>query len=276
MTELRTLSRSLPQANDAFDEQDVEKSIQAHQAQTDRKEPHTGQAGEYIEATVFGGLDGIVTTFAIVVAAVGANLTYTTVLILGFANLVADAVGMAIGDFLSSRAEDDQETQQRRKLEVDIRAAPDHERTTLVNIYKSKGFSDADADEIVSILARSPLGFTDTKLIQEFSILPKGDSSAPWKGALVTFTAFIILGGIPMIPYLAAGKFTEVVGMDYIFWISVVLFAICLFTLGAYRGKITGKRWYVTGGVMLINGGITTVISFIVGFYLEKVSTTSF
>jgi vacuolar iron transporter family protein len=66
---------------------------------------HSTSEGKYLKSIVYGGLDGIITTFAIVAGVAGAALSSSVILILGFANLIADGISMAAGDFLSSKAE---------------------------------------------------------------------------------------------------------------------------------------------------------------------------
>lgn len=61
--------------------------------------------GDYAKSIVYGGMDGIVTTFAVVAGAVGGNLGITPIVILGFSNLLADGFSMAVGDYLSSTTE---------------------------------------------------------------------------------------------------------------------------------------------------------------------------
>lgn len=60
---------------------------------------------KYIKSIVYGGVDGIITTFAIVAGVVGAALSANIILILGFANLIADGISMAAGDYLSTKSE---------------------------------------------------------------------------------------------------------------------------------------------------------------------------
>jgi VIT1/CCC1 family predicted Fe2+/Mn2+ transporter len=73
-------------------------------------------AGKYVKSIVYGGLDGIITTFAIVAAVAGANLSATIVLILGFANMFADGVSMASGDYLSTHAQEDYDKANNKKV----------------------------------------------------------------------------------------------------------------------------------------------------------------
>ena len=67
-------------------------------------EEHSGEGGDYVRAGVFGALDGIVTTFAIIAAVAGADQDIKLILLLGFANLLADGVSMGVGEYLSSSA----------------------------------------------------------------------------------------------------------------------------------------------------------------------------
>ena len=85
-------------AQQAFRERNVELSVAAHAERAEEK--HAG--GAYIKSLVYGGLDGIITTFAIVCAAVGAGISRKAVVVMGFASLVADAMSMGLGDNLIS------------------------------------------------------------------------------------------------------------------------------------------------------------------------------
>lgn len=60
---------------------------------------------DYLREFVYGGIDGVVTTFAVVSAAAGANLDVSVVLILGFSNLIADGLSMGVGSYLSTKSE---------------------------------------------------------------------------------------------------------------------------------------------------------------------------
>ena len=81
------LSRDVDKARLAFKDRDVEATIEAHQQP---QEEHKQEQGQYIKSVIYGGLDGIITTFAIVAGVAGASLSAGVVLILGFANLIAD------------------------------------------------------------------------------------------------------------------------------------------------------------------------------------------
>jgi hypothetical protein len=75
-------------------------------------------------------------------------------------------------------------------------------------------------------------------MIEELGILPKEAGSEAWKGALITFGAFIVLGGLPMIPYLASGTYNKAEKLGSIFGAAVAVFSVALFVLGAFKVKL--------------------------------------
>ena len=96
------LTRRLDKAKQAYRKREVEAARVAHEA---GHESHDAGEGKYLKSIVYGGLDGIITTFAVVAGVAGASLQPGMVLILGFAHLIADGLAMAFGEFLSGKAE---------------------------------------------------------------------------------------------------------------------------------------------------------------------------
>ena len=113
----RMLTRNIDKAREAYRKQDIDSLRSSHDA---GHEPHSGDSGKYIKSIVYGGLDGIITTFAVVAGVAGAALPGGVVLILGFANLIADGLAMAFGDFLSTKAEDELYQSDRDREEWDF------------------------------------------------------------------------------------------------------------------------------------------------------------
>src|SRR4026207_1713394 len=88
---------------------------------------------------IYGGIDGTVTTFAVVAGVAGADLSATIVIILGFANLIADGFSMAVSNFLATRAEIQERELARSEEELEIRRTPDGEREEIRQIFALKG-----------------------------------------------------------------------------------------------------------------------------------------
>jgi len=119
------ISRSLDKARDAYKTQDVEASKLAHSNKNIEKHK---KGGEFLKSLVYGGLDGIITTFAIVMGALGAGLGLGTVLVLGVSNMFSDGLSMALGDYLSSKAEMDFNKAERAREAWEVENNPEGEK----------------------------------------------------------------------------------------------------------------------------------------------------
>lgn len=262
-------TRDLDAARGAFAEADALASRLAHSRPT---ENHSGEAGETIQSVVFGGLDGIITTFAVVIAAAASNLSYGAVFVIGFANLLADALGMGVGDYLSSRAEEDHEAAEEARERREIEELPEEEKQEMVDIYVNKGMAVEDAREVVELLFPHREAFLSIMMLEELSIQQgSGESSSALKSGIVTFFAFMVCGGLPLVPLVFAfGHYSDPVHFaDPLCIVSIALFAVTLFALGCYKGVITGTKWYYTGPLMLINGSLTTALAYALGTGFE-------
>ena len=105
-----------------------------------------------IEEFVYGATDGAVTTFAVVAGVVGAGLSPSIILILGFANLFADGFSMAIGNYLGSKSQKEYIEKKRRREEWEIDNLVEQEKQEIKDIYTQKGFKAELLDEIVSVI----------------------------------------------------------------------------------------------------------------------------
>ena len=148
--------KRIDQARDAFKRRDRDASRAAHMPEAFAAHEHHGGAEQkYLGEVVYGGLDGIVTTFAIVSGVAGAELGGGVVLILGLANLFADGLSMATGAYLSSKAEIERYDEERRRELWEIDNYPDGERAELVDIYQRQGYSLEDAQSITRVLTQA-------------------------------------------------------------------------------------------------------------------------
>ena len=144
--------------------------------------------GGYLRDAVFGGIDGAVTTFAIVAGVAGADLSHQVIIALGVANVLADGFSMAAGNYTGIRA--DQENLQRmRKLERrHIQDFPAGERQEIRTILLRKGMQGAQLDQAVQAVTSNEELWLDLMLLNEHGISPV--ESVPLHSALVTFNSF--------------------------------------------------------------------------------------
>lgn len=224
--------------------------------------------GKFLKSIVYGGLDGIITTFAVVSGVMGANLAVGIILVLGLANLVADGLSMAIGDFLSTKSEQEYEKKEVEREEKQLEKFPKEELADLYALYTKRGIGDEDAEKIVNILGDYPKSIVNVMLVEEIGICD--EEKSPLKSGLVTFFAFIGFGFVP----LAAFVFTLLVpgiegGVQETFTVAIIITGITLFILGAMKTKLTGRNFMKSGIETLLVGGAAAISAFLIGYLLN-------
>lgn len=224
---------------------------------------HQKISGKYLGDFVYGGNDGIITTFSVAAGALGASFSPAVVLVLGFANIIADGISMGVGAFLSARSEEDYQKGQRRKEEWEIDNLRPIETAEIREIYQEKGFTDADLDRAVTIVTGNKKVWVDEMMKNELGIIEEGMGS-PVKHGIVTFTAFILAGLIPLSAFLFGFP------VETSAKISICLTALALFTMGALRQLISPIKWYLGGLQNLTIGSLAAAAAFIVGNVIEK------
>jgi vacuolar iron transporter family protein len=212
-----------------------------------------------------------VTTFAIVAGVFGASLAPSIILILGFANLLADGFSMSIGNYLSTKTQREYIQNQRKREEWEIDNLVEQEKDEIRDIYKEKGFKDELLDEIVRVITSRRRVWIDTMMKEELGLIE--DRKKPRDTAITTFIAFNIIGLIPLVPFM----FVQLFGTGWIsstsdaFLYSVIFTAISFFLIGIIRGKIVGKGLVRTGLNTMAIGGIAAFVAYIVGYMLGEI-----
>ena len=252
--------KSKTAAQKAFELRDAEASRIEHEKQ----EPHGKASGDIVKATVFGGLDGIMTIFAVVTAAAGGSGggSWQIVLVFGLSNLVADAWAMGFGEFLGGMAELDQAVHEREREIWEFETNFEEEKEELKLIYMKRGYPEEDAEGIVNILAKNKDHFIDAMMKDELEIsVDIDDFWGPVKSGAVMFCSFCVFGLIPLLPYFAGtgGK-----GVDKIFITSCCLVGVSLVLLGCVKGYLTSRPMAQMAIAMLFSGAVSGIASYLV------------
>jgi len=221
----------------------------------------------YLSDFIYGGIDGSVTTFAVVAGVTGASLSSSIVIILGLANLLADGFSMAVGNYLSSKSKNEFIEKIRKSEELSVNEMPEEERDEIREIYRQKGFTGRKLEEAVQVITSNNEIWIDTMLKDEFGIIPEHKS--PLKSAFMTFLAFNLIGFIPLLAYIFS-IFSDFLKSNA-FFVSVVLTSIGLFLVGSVKGKLVEKSWFFSGFETLIIGGIAAILAFVIGFLLRNI-----
>ncbi len=263
-----SVSKRLEEARVAFLRGDMAASAAAHDPRRiahAARERHAGGSAQYIGDLVYGALDGIITTFAVVSGAAGASLGSGVILILGLANLFADGFSMATGAYLSAKSEQEYYDQERAREMWEVEHFPEGERAELVELYRARGYSDAEAEQLVAIHSRDKTRWVDAMMIDELQMLR--NEGNPLKNGLATLIAFIVAGSVPLLVYLAGLLFP--IAPAVAFPVSLSLSALALFGLGAAKVLVTGRRPLRSGLEMLIVGGLAAAVAYGVGVLLR-------
>jgi VIT1/CCC1 family predicted Fe2+/Mn2+ transporter len=221
-----------------------------------------------LEDFVYGSTDGAVTTFAVVAGVVGASLSPSIVLILGFANLLADGFSMAIGNYLAAKSRREYIETARKREEWEIDNLVEQEKQEVRDIYAQKGFKDELLEEIVRIITSRRKVWVDTMMKEELGLIE--DMRRPLDTAATTFAAFNLVGLIPLLPFvglLFAGS--EAVSTTAAFIYSVIFTGVAFFVVGCVKGRVVNKPLLRSGSSSVLIGGIAASVAYIVGYLLN-------
>lgn len=263
-------TKRLDEARKAYAERDKEASGAAHDPERIAHvvhgiEEHGGTGSQYIGDLVYGGLDGIITTFAVVSGVAGANLGTGVILILGLANLLADGFSMATGAYLSAKSEQEYYDKERQRELWEVEHFPEGEKAELHALYRQKGYSEEEAQQVVEIMSRDKERWVDAMMIDELGMMK--DDRNPLFNGLVTLIAFIVAGAVPLLVYLLGLLIS--ISPDLAFPVSVLLSGLALFGLGVARVLVTHQSPLKSGLEMLLVGGLAACVAYGVGALLK-------
>lgn len=204
---------------------------------------------------VLGGIDGCVTTFAVVAGAAGGDLPHAVIVVLGFANLTADGFSMAASNYLNMKSRRDEVRKARREEEAHIALIPQGEREEIRQIFRKKGFDGRVLEEIVDVITRDDELWIKTMLTEEHGLMP--EDRRPLQAGLATFAAFVSVGLTPLLPFLsprlAGGRELAM---------SAGLTALAFLAVGLLKGRILRASMLRSGLETLAIGGAAAALAY--------------
>ncbi len=212
---------------------------------------------------ILGAIDGVVTTFAVVAGVAGAGYPAAVALVLGVANLLADGFSMAVGNYMSTKA-DRQVVEHVREIEQrHIENVPEGEREEIRQIFAAKGFEGELLEQIVEVITSDRHRWIDTMVTEEFGL--QLDTPSPVKAGLSTFIAFVVAGFLPLAPYCLPWQQTA----ETIFAISAASAGIAFFAIGFVKGHLVRRPRLLSGLEILLVGGAAAGVAYGVGLLLR-------
>jgi len=235
-----------------------------HSAEAIKQRLALGPHHNYLRDWIYGGIDGSVTTFAVVSGVSGARLSAGIILVMGFANLFADGFSMAASNFLGTRAEHEDlerlEAVENRHIDLE----PAGEREEVRQIFEQKGFSGNDLLRMVDLVTADRKRWVQTMLTEEYG-LPYAVRSA-WIAAFSTFSSFLVCGLVPLLPF--------VFRLPNAFTLSLGMTGAVFFVIGSVKSKWSTASWFKSGLLTLAVGAIAAGLAYGVGVALRIIAVT--
>jgi VIT1/CCC1 family predicted Fe2+/Mn2+ transporter len=226
----------------------------------DVRHSHLGDA-------VLGGIDGCVTTFAVVSGATGGGFSSMVTIVLGVANLLADGLSMAIGNYQSRRTQRQWVEQAQRSEVHHIEHVPEGEREEVRQIFAAKGFEGETLETVVDVITRDRGVWIDTMLKEEIGVHP--ETPGPLRAALATLAAFVVVGSVPLLPFLLGLAAHEA------FIASAVATGATFFAIGMARGRALGRAVVRSGLETFASGGAAAVVAYGIAAWLRQTFATA-
>jgi VIT1/CCC1 family predicted Fe2+/Mn2+ transporter len=240
---------------------EISEEVMEHEHSPDaiQRRLESGPKHNYLRDWIYGGIDGAVTTLAVVTGVAGAQLSKWIILALGFANLLADGFSMAASNYLGTKSEHDdwRRLQDIENRHIDL--APEGEREEVRQIFARKGFEGEELGRMVELITADRERWVQTMLMDEYG-LPHAIRSA-WIAALCTFTAFLICGLAPLVPYLFR--------TDRSLTLSVMLTGIVFFAIGSVKSRWSTSSWWHSGFITLMVGAIAATLAYFTGVVIK-------
>jgi vacuolar iron transporter family protein len=229
-----------------------------HHPDAIRRRLDAGARRSYLADAILGGIDGCVTTFAVVAGALGGGFSGVVVVVLGLANLLADGFSMGASNYLGAKSEREALEQARLAEELHVAQIPHGEREEIRQVFSRKGFHGEVLERIVEVITADPKLWVDTMLTEELGLQLKGRS--PVRAGLATFAAFLIVGLVPLLPFLMT-----VLEEDRRFLTSMIFTGFAFLGIGLAKGRVLARPMWKAGVETLLVGGMAAVLAYGMG-----------
>lgn len=220
---------------------------------------HPATGGNALRAAVLGANDGLVSVFSLVMGVAGAGVSSRNILITGFSGLLAGALSMALGEWLSVQSSRELYQNQMAIEEQELNETPEEEKEELTLIYQAKGLDPTAAGNLAERIVSNRATALNTLAREELGIDPDELGGSPWVAAFTSFLLFAVGAIIPVFPYIF---FTGAAGIV----VSAICSGVGLFVIGAVITLMTGKHPVFSGLRQVFFGLATAVVTFGIGY----------
>jgi VIT1/CCC1 family predicted Fe2+/Mn2+ transporter len=219
---------------------------------------HRTLGGNALRAAVLGANDGLVSNLSLIMGVAGAELSSSAILVTGFAGLLAGAISMALGEWLSVQSSRELYERQIGIEKQELEEIPGEEEEELALIYQAKGLSEEQARILASQLLADQTTALDTLAREELGINPEELGGSAWEAALTSFGLFAVGAIVPLLPFIFLSGFGAVI-------VSGIASAIGLFVIGAGITLMTGRSIWFSGLRQVLFGLLAALVTYTIG-----------
>ncbi len=219
---------------------------------------HRAGGGNALRAAVLGANDGLVSNLSLVMGVAGAELNNSAILITGLAGLLAGAISMALGEWLSVQSSRELYKHQIGIEKAELSAAPEEEAEELALIYEARGLPKAEAQSMAMHIINDPKTAIEALAREELNVDPSELGGSAWEAAITSFFLFSVGAVIPVLPYAFLSGITAVA-------VSMVLSAVGLFIIGSGITLFTGRSVAYSGTRQVLFGLVAAMVTFGIG-----------
>ena len=249
---------------DAYQKGDGSLSQYYHNNREKVEDYHNVFASDVLKSIIFGGLDGIITTFAIICSCYASNQGYRSIIILGFANIMGASISMGHGDYFSEKTEQEYINDQYNRENWEMTNYPKGEIDEMVEIYeKEYQVPNNIAVDILTKMSIYKKLFIDHMMVLELGLLPPDNSTNPLKNGLFTFLSFIFFGSIPLVFYILTNNIIGAISSTI----------VTLGLLGWMRAYFTKTNKIISCFVTIINGCFSATAAYFISYGLDSLLT---
>jgi VIT1/CCC1 family predicted Fe2+/Mn2+ transporter len=222
---------------------------------------HRGGRGGSVRAAIFGVNDGLLSNLSLVLGVAGAGAESHTLVVTGFAGLLAGAFSMAVGEFTSVASQRDILARQVELERRELADAPEEETAELALIFQQKGLSAEQATRTATELLKNPEHALDTLVREELGLDPD-DLGSPWGAAGSSFVTFAVGAFIPVVPFFFLAGTTAM-------GVAAAAAGVVLAGVGGLVGFLSGTPAWKSAarmvGLAALAAGATWVVGRIFG-----------
>jgi VIT1/CCC1 family predicted Fe2+/Mn2+ transporter len=212
--------------------------------------------GEWLRDATFGANDGLVSVLTLIAGVAGAATDASTVMLVGIAGVVAGAISMGVGAYVSAKAYRSYYRAEMRKEIEEMREKPDVERAEIREIYRERGFEGDLLEKVVDTITSNPRTWLKVMMSEELGL--SAQFGRPFPAAAVVFVAFVAGGIVPVLPFVFASGAGALV-------VAFAITAAALLGAGGFRSRYTGERPLVAGLELVAMAAIGVGVAYAIG-----------